>query len=340
MASLRTDVTEIVTGLAMLGYDSLERALSVRPRAMTHVSPEHYDRLESAWSNGECHAEFLTAWDNGWVFARSEQGLRGRPPWRLEWKGPHRPPGYEQIPADLRVDHVYLVSCKYGSTILHNVSPAHLFERSLADRRTERGSDWYELTAPEALQEVYRATVDELDTSLQIQLPEHVSSMTSQHRTLLKRALPSHGSLPGAGAEAYSSFCLAVAQESARRWLGALSTAGQREAMLWRLLRLQPAPYFVLGATKKSEPLRYRVGTPWDFRDRWQFKGFDVWPDPAGQPLVRWRADLVDNLDGRPIVSEGYVEVRWTHGKFGGAPEAKVHLSSDPHQTAGYFPLR
>ena len=98
------------------------------------------------------------AWANGVVFARSDEGLRGRPVWRLEWKGKHRPPGYEQIPADLRVDHVYLVSCKYGSSILHNVAPSHLFDRRLAERR--RGGsvpDWYADVAPEAYQELYGA---------------------------------------------------------------------------------------------------------------------------------------------------------------------------------------
>jgi hypothetical protein len=35
---------------------------------------------------------------------RSSDGLRGRPPRRVEWKGPHRPPGDDVIPADLRQD--------------------------------------------------------------------------------------------------------------------------------------------------------------------------------------------------------------------------------------------
>ena len=36
---------------------------------------------------------------------------------------------------------------------------------------------------------------------------------------------------------------------------------------------------------------------------------------------------------------EGHVEIRWTHGRFSGAPEAKVHLDTHPHAVAGYFPL-
>ena len=134
MPAIRTEVTEIVTGLAMLGFADLERALAVRPAWYHHVSEEQFQRLDEARSNGDLAAEFETAWDNGVRFLNSPDGLRGRVPDRIEWKGPHRPPGYEQLPADLRVDHVYLISCKYGSNLLHNVSPASLFDRRLSER--------------------------------------------------------------------------------------------------------------------------------------------------------------------------------------------------------------
>lgn len=336
MATLKTEITEIVTGLAMLGYNSLERALSVRPRAMSHVSNDHFDRLDAAYADGKHRAEFLTAWDNGWAFARSQEGLRGRPPWSLEWKGPHKPPGYEQIPADLRIDHVFLVSCKYGSSILHNASPSHLFDRGLAEKKVERGTDWFAATAPEAFQEFYEACVEL--TGLR-SMPGDVTSLTPAQRKAIKQALPPGRRLPDSLQQVYESFCLVVGQQSAIRWLDQLRTKKQKEEMFWRLLRLQAAPYFVLGATHKGEPLRYRVGTPWDFRDRFDARRFDVWADPAGQPLVRWRADTIDRLTSEERAVEGHVEIRWSHGKFSGAPEAKVHLDTHPHHVAGYFPI-
>ena len=127
----------------------------------------------------------------------------------------------------------------------------------------------------------------------------------------------------------------------------------------------------MLGATTSGDPLRYRVGTPWDFRNRFDLKSFDAWPDSAGQPMVRWRAEVIDRnsmfaqvSSVEPIMTvavsheaampearrtdlgraqrkiiEGHVEIRWTHGRFSGAPEAKVHLDSHPHRVPGYFPL-
>ena len=335
MPAIRTEITEIVTGLAMLGYRDLKQALEVRPGHILNVESEHYDRLDDALATGAHDTEFALAWDNGAAFARSTDALRGRPPWSVEWKGPHRPPGYEQIPADLRIDHVYLVSCKYGSSILYNAGPGHLFDRGLAEKRVERGADWFTEVAPEAYQALYERYCDEIGVE---GLPIHVADLQPEHRRLIKAA-SSRGPWPGATDELYRDLALAVAQSSAQRWLAILATPALREQMLWRLLRLQAAPYFVLGADLRHEPLRYRVGTPWDFRQAWKLRGFDAWADPAGQPLIRWRADVTDRMTAERRAVEGHVEIRWSHGRFSGAPEAKVHLDTPPHHVAGYIPL-
>ncbi len=334
MATLRTEITEIVTGLAMLGYRDLKQALEVRPGHILNVSGEHFDRLAEAYASGEHDREFAMAWGNGMAFARAEDGLRGRPPWTIEWKGPHRPPGYEQVPADLRIDHVYLVSCKYGSNILHNVAPAHLFDRLLSERRGER-EDWFAVVAPEAYQALYESYRDELAMS---ELPARVGDLTSEHRAFIKSASV-RGRWPGVSASAYRDFTLAVARGTAERWLDAMTGSAAREEMLWRIIRLQSSPYFVLGASLDDDPLRYRVGTPWDFRVGFELTSFDVWADPAGQPLVRWRADVTDRSAAERRITEGHVEIRWSHGRFSGMPEAKVKLDTHHHDVAGYFPL-
>lgn len=134
MADTRTAISEIITGLGLFGFRDLHRALAARPRFIVNVDDVVYDQLDEAFASGAYAALFDVAWRNGQKFARAEEGLRGRPPWTVEWKGPHRPPAYEQIPADLRVDHVYLISCKYGSKILQNASPWNLFDRALNER--------------------------------------------------------------------------------------------------------------------------------------------------------------------------------------------------------------
>ncbi|MEZ5167415.1 MAG: hypothetical protein R2695_13345 [Acidimicrobiales bacterium] len=332
MADTRTEISEIVTGLGLFGFRDLERALAARPRFIVNVDDAVYDRLDAAFAAGTHDTVFRTAYANGAVFARADDGLRGRPPWLVEWKGPHRPPAYEQIPADLRVDHVYLVSCKYGSNILHNASPWHVFDRALSER-TKQSGDWFAEVAPQSFQEFYAEVRSHVRDPA---LPDRVIDLRPEHRAALKSALK--GQWPPALRDDWRLVAHEIARASADRLLDGAPSRREREEFLWRVLRLQAAPYFVLGAGLDDEPLRYRVGTPWDFRNRFTLGTFDMWADPAGQPTVRWRADLADRRGGGKVV-EGHVEVRWSHGKFAGVPEAKIYLDTPHHDVAGYEPL-
>jgi len=125
-----TEITEVTTALGMLGAD-LGTRLARRHRAVINVSDASWVALVQARDTGQYAESFRTAFENGRAFLRATDGLRGRPPLRIEWKGGHRPPGDDVIPADLRIDHVYLVSCKYLSKVLLNAGPARLFDRLL-----------------------------------------------------------------------------------------------------------------------------------------------------------------------------------------------------------------
>lgn len=333
MPAERTEVTEIVTALGMLGEHELAPLLEARPASLVNVTSAHYDTIAAAVDSGNHGAVVRSAWQNGAEFARAREGLGGRNPWRLEWKGNHRPPSYDQVPADLRVDHVYLISCKYGSDILMNSSPANLFDRRLSVRRDD-GGDWYLKVAPDAYQEFYAVVARDVDVAL----PPHVSELSQVHRDALKRSLPRVLDAELAGA--YIEFARDVADRSARRWLAALDDHAAHEEMLWRLLRLQPAPYFVLGGSADGSPLRYRVGTPWDFRSRFRVEGIQARADRSRrQPVVTWEAWIEDRQTRERTTVRGHVEVRWSHGRFASAPEAKVYLDTPHHSVPGYFPL-
>src|ERR1700679_2859323 len=90
-----------------------------------------------------------------------DEVIGGRPPRIIEWTGGRRPPGDQVVPADLRVDYVYLVSCKYLSRILHNPSPARLIDalltqgRSSVDGTVLDASDWYVRHAYDEFQALY-----------------------------------------------------------------------------------------------------------------------------------------------------------------------------------------
>ena len=167
MPSDRTTVTELGTGLGVLGFESVDEALRSRTAVMHSLSPEMWERLERVRAGGVYDAEFHAAWANGQAFLTAEDGLRGRLPRVVEWKGAGRAPGDEVAPIDLRIDHVYLVSCKYLSNILFNVSPTSIFDSLLfgahaRDGRVARevlpgGGDWFAEVAPAEYQALYES---------------------------------------------------------------------------------------------------------------------------------------------------------------------------------------
>ncbi len=333
MPALRTEITEIVTGLAIFGYPNLEHALSVEPPAFRNVPAETYADLRSEFSTGSHDALFARAWENGRRFAVSGEGLRGRTPWMIEWKGPHRPPGYDRIPTDLRVDHVYLLSCKFGSNILTNSSPANLFDRLLADRQDEP-TDWFGEVAPEAYQSLYSACRDLVEGTL----PVSVDALEPGHREVLKRGLPRR--FRGETQRRYLELVSEVARRSAERWRNHLTSKSVAEATVWRLLRMQSAPYFVLGESAEGHPIAHRVVTPGDLRRTHRFRRLDVVAALGrGQPIVEWEAMFTEQGSGRERSVRGHVEVRWSHGKFAQVPEAKVYLDTPHRLVPGYIPL-
>jgi len=331
--SPKTEITEIVTGLAISGAPDLATAL--RDRAVANVAGDAWARLGALERAGQHRQEFAAAWANGQAFLRADDGLRGRPPRLVEWKGPTQAPGDEVVPADLRVDHVWLISCKYLSKVLANAAPTRLFDRALAGGPARAAAgDWYAEVAADAYQALYAQVRLELGT--RAALPPHAIDLTPTHRAELRAYLDGGWSTDAQAA--YRVLAGHVSRASADRWKAAVAKRGDAEAVLWRLLRIGSAPYFVLGA-QRDRTLRLRVMTPWDWRQAFELRRFDVWGDDAGQPQVRWQAVVRDRAAATDRVVDGHVEVRWSHGRFGKPPEAKAYLDTPHQHVPGYVPL-
>ena len=333
MADLRTTITEVVTGLGMLGFDDVETALVATPEALLNVESSDYDALLRAWKERQHPDVFTAALMNGGAFLAAREGLRGRIPLVVEWKGAHRAPGDEVVPADLRIDHVYFVSCKYLSRIVVNASPHHLFDRLLAGGHGRRGVDWFGEVAPREHEALYTAVRRAFGAELD--LTSTADALDVKQRSALGHRL--REGWPAGAAEHYETMVTRVADASAQRWRTAIGN--DAESMLWRLLRIGSAPYFVLG-TAPTGFLRLRIATPWDWRRGFELRAFDVEPRAGGQPMVTWRAVVRDRASRAERLVEGHVEIRWSHGRFAGRPEAKVYLDTPHADVPGYFPLR
>jgi len=169
------------------------------------------------------------------------------------------------------------------------------------------------------------------------ELPSLATDLTSAQRDALGTWLRP-GWPPGVK-DLYVALSNAVARASVHRWEAAMDRGGAGEAMLWRLLRIGSAPYFVLGSSAERS-LRLRIATSWDWRQHFQLGSISLEPQRGGQPRVGWHAVVRDRTSAETFEVTGHIEVRWSHGRFGGLPEAKGYLDTPHHLVPGYFALR
>ncbi|HEX4219825.1 MAG TPA: hypothetical protein VHZ02_15720 [Acidimicrobiales bacterium] len=333
----RTLVTELATALGTLPAADLSTSLRSRP-AEVRIDTGTWQRLHELHRSGHLAHQFDLAFANGRALAQADDGLRGRPPRIIEWTGGRRPPGDEVAPIDLRIDHVYLVSCKYDSDILANTSPARLFHGLLATTGRWDRSDWYATRAPGEYQALYRACLEATGLT---DLPPTADLCTRDEHDRLRRALKDRTYPDAASRAAYAALCRSVSVASAERWREALEGTGTSpELMLWRLLRIGSAPYFVLGIDRRTaEPVRYRIASPWDWRDEYELVDFLIEAGEAGQPRVDWTYTFRRRRTATTGTLAGHVEIRWSHGRFAQPPEAKVYLDTPMADLPGYHAL-
>ena len=326
-----TLVSELATALGMIRR-TLPEAMAHLPSELHGVSPTEWDQLCTLHDDGRQHSLFAQSFGNGRAFATSEVALRHRQPGLVEWCGPRKLRGEHAIPADLRVDDVYLVSCKYESRNLLNSGPAKLFDHRLKEAR--RGAtSWYEEVAGEAYQRYYDAVRTHYGLG---PLPDLVTALGDDDRAVLAKAVPSL--LPTDLAEAQSEFSWEVARASAERWERSIASAAQRMDFAMTLLRIPQAIYFLLGQSGRAS-LRFKVLSRWDWAQRYRLQSFRVEPARTMQPTVTWSLDVHDRILGLDRTASGHVEIRWSHGRFNKAPEAKVYLDSALSDTPGYVTL-
>jgi len=164
-----------------------------------------------------------------------------------------------------------------------------------------------------------------------------VTKLDAEDRLILKQALPRQMSDELSGEQAV--FCQAMATASVERWRKSVTSQRQRQEFALSLLRIPQAIYFLLGVDGPTS-LRFKVASRWDWAKQYEVRELNMSArHGAMQPTVDWRLVVTDCVSQTNLVVEGHVEVRWSHGRFLGAPEAKVKLDTALRAVPGYIDL-
>jgi hypothetical protein len=87
MPAERTHVTEITTGLGMVGDDDLASLIGRRPPEMSNLTSTNWDQLTALWDSGTYETDFTAGFLNGQAFLAAPDALNGRRPRIIEWTG-------------------------------------------------------------------------------------------------------------------------------------------------------------------------------------------------------------------------------------------------------------
>ena len=190
--------------------------------------------------------------------------------------------------------------------------------------------DWFELVAPDAFRAVWQPVL----ASVGLRSTATPSTTSKENRELIK-----------ASPRSFADRDHLVRLHGVRR-RGvptddvALAVAPQHRSGTQRAVLAAPADagcaFFVLGARHDGSALRYRIDTPWDFQRRYGHQCVRGRARVTWSAIGRWRRVTVTERDtGISAVVTGHVEVRWSHGKLNGSPEAKVYLELGSARGAG-----
>ena len=220
-------------------------------------------------------------------------------------------------------------SIKNDSDVVFNSSPSRLNNLTNGKHiHGEKNDNWYQTIAPNEYQHFFSLcnnfsitnchTISEWDnlTKTKEQRKEfsnHVKTLLSNDLNLLNE---------------YKKFCFIISKNTANIYSNNLNNIlknnpKELKAIIWSLFRIDSHSYILCG-TEKGKQFAIKVSdiNTWDKF----FKIIDicVLPKNSGQPEVNIKISFIDKHKQKYDFLFT-VELRWSHGKFCGNPEAKIY---------------
>lgn len=251
----------------------------------------------------------------------------------LRWCGPQKQAKSDSGAKDLIAANM-AISIKANSNVVYNLSPSHLFESlSQGSAPVDRSENWYLRIDPLGYQELYAfvrnirlerfpATVDEF---------EHVASKRDREQLQSEIAKLNDGEKEEFEKK-YLAMCHRVAETSAKLFNNNISIAMRgpsRNAivqdMVRHLFRLDFFEYITAGVNDNRE---YAIKMPSlsQWTREWQIIDIKTIPDlNRGQSVVDLIVRYRNKKETTDHEAKFQAQIRWSHGKFGQSPEAKLY---------------
>lgn len=258
----------------------------------------------------------------------------GITPKNVVWMGQQNIGATVAVAKDIEVAN-YRISVKENANVFINGSPITVFEDMPSGLFgiKRKGDDWFLKVARDELQKYFLACKFYSKGFEEFADIEDFYNKTdrAQRKTFGLQVALLHKQKNEKVLSAYAALCQKVSAVSADIFNEKLANFRKTNPSIAALqpifhyfFRINGVKY-ILAGTEKDKPFAVVLESSSDWTKKYQFLGISATPKVAGQPevLLSFRFKTISTKEEFGVDLK--IEIRWSHGKFCGNPEAKVY---------------
>ncbi len=251
----------------------------------------------------------------------------------VAWTGTEKLAAGSSVAKDILITNANLrVSVKENADVYINASPEKIFKMIPAGLfgQSGRGDDWFITTAKDELDSYFLACGGNLIKGCKNASDFYSLIERKQRKVFGKKVKALHEKKDPKVMTAYSTFCKRVSDESAKIFKDLLETSlGHKKLKILPeifkfFFKLNSVEY-ILAGVEKNKPFAVKLISFDEWVKKFKLLNMEALPLSKGQPEVSLIFKIYDKIKKIDISFEDRVEIRWSHGKFCGNPEAKVY---------------
>lgn len=318
MSKEKTYITEISMGMGFL--DPAEESKTIKNVSeadmnfYTSLLPNHLELSQTFLDLGKSIKKHLL-----------EKGTACQD---VKWMGKKR---ITSVAAqDLEVDSIS-ISIKEESNVITNGSPFKIIDqltRGIIDRKTKVRQNWFLTHAKEELESYYKICATMLNYEI-LEFSDFAKKPKVVRKLFSKQVRELHQNKNEAVLLAYSLLCKKVSEQSALIFNQNLLTNPSEilTVLIPELFRIDDKSYLIAGI-ENANPFVLESPSLEAWKEQYQVLSAVAKSNDKNQPEIDLEFSFKNKVTQEVFTLELKIEIRWSHGKLNGNPEAKVYKKS------------
>ncbi|MEZ4860171.1 MAG: serine/threonine-protein kinase [Caldilineaceae bacterium] len=332
MPTPKTECTELSVGFGLLGRDPLEVAAEeVVSLWADTLSIKKFSEYKREFAKKEVfYRKFYAIGVN---LRRSHYLFKSTRATNVRWEGPQQQARSVSMAKDIIFANTP-VSVKAKSSVVFNLSPHVLFISVPSGMPSPtRSENWYLTVAENPYQNFYAFARNACYPDLPDSIADYHSSVHKARRRKFQKAIADLAPIEADQLKhLYIVFCYEAAQKSAEIFTDALNRSfasslknAVSENIIRHFFRLSDSEYVLCGLDSKVD---FGITVPdiTTWKRTWALKQITAQPDfSREQSVVNFALIVGEKGKRNDFPLPFHAEIRWSHGKFEGNPEAKLY---------------